>query len=232
MKEIIRFSIDRKLKVAVEVTLRNALFETGHQIVGLRDLDDALQFAARNQAKRQRGNDAEQPVSARYQAEQLGVLLPVATNQLSPVIDKGERLYITNKRFHLKSAAMSVGGQCSTEAELIRARLFLCDAPLFGLAVLGLDKVVDQVRPGDTGFDRDLALPGIEVQHPFEFPCVEQYRVCSELLGAHSVTSGGDGNRLASMLRVGEGRLKHFDTVSFDYTAHCCGVELRVDVID
>ena len=83
------------------------------------------------------------------------------------MIDKGERLYIANKRFHLKPAAMSIGRQCSPEAELVGARLFLRDAPLLGLAALSFDKVADQVRPGDTGFDRDLSALGIEVQHPF-----------------------------------------------------------------
>ena len=158
----------------------------------------------RGTSRAYRRDDAEQPVAADRQAEQLGILRAAAGARVPARIDQHERLHVGDERLHLQAAAVDVRRQRAADRQPIGAGLLLRDAPLpragpstplrAGRLSCCLQQVIDERGPHDARLDIDDAPAAIERAHAIEPRHVEHHRVFGELLGAHRVAAAGDAD--------------------------------------
>ena len=136
MREAIGHRLDRVLAIAVQKTFLHAFLDPGHQIADFDQFDHALDLLPRHESQPHFDDDAEQPVAADHQAEQLAVLGSAACVQIAFGVDQFERLDVADNRLEAQAASMGVRRQRAGNRDEIDARLFLPDAPLLCGAAL------------------------------------------------------------------------------------------------
>ena len=179
-----------------------------------------------------RAIDAEQPVAADGQREQLGVGRPAARHERAGVIDEIERFDVGDHRPHPQPAPVDVRRQRPADRQLIRAGLLLHDPPLPLLARAGPQQVIDQARPVDAGLDRHEAALGVQIDHAAQRRHVEEHRAGAELLSAHRVTPARDADRQPPRNGAAHRLLQRPDRPDLHHLLHGRAIELRVNVVD
>ena len=144
-----------------------------------------------------REDDAEQPVPADGQPEQIRVLRARAPANGAVRPHEVECLHLADDRFEIQAAPVRVARQGAANAESIRAGLFLNDAPLPGPPLLHPAQMANQLRPFDAALNRDHAALFVEGQHAIHRAHVDEDAGFAELLSAHGMTAAGDRHRLA-----------------------------------
>ena len=149
-------------------------------------------------------DDAEQPVAADRQPEQIRVLRPRAACGPRRRVRRDRTPRPADDRLEVQAAAVRVADKRAGDAETIRAGLLLIDAPLPVRALLRAVQIADQLRPLNAAFDGDRAALAVEREHAVQRAHVEEDAGFAELLAAHRVPAAGDRDRLAGRSRVSD----------------------------
>ena len=107
-QEAVATTVGRKLIIAVQVAVADALAKPRHDALGLAQLNDPLNLDARTQPKIDTGNDAKQSVSANRQAKQFCVLVSRTAARLAAWEQEIEALDLLNDRLERQSATVGV----------------------------------------------------------------------------------------------------------------------------
>jgi hypothetical protein len=126
---------------------------------------------------------------------------------------------------------VGVGREGSAEAEPVRPRLLLGDAPGDLLALQPVDGFNER-RPLDACLDLDDAAVGVEIEDTLESAGVDVEGPCPELLPTHGVPSpgNGDGESFPSGSPHGIGELR--GSRGQKHLRDPGGVEFGVDVVE
>jgi hypothetical protein len=202
-EEVFGCGIDGELEIAEEESVGDALVEGGHEVIGVDDADDALEFGASHEAEGDGGDDAEEAVSTDGELEEIGIFRAAAGEEFAAGVDDAEGLDVVDDRFEGEAAAVNVGTEGAAEAEVIGAGLFLDDPPGVGGISLGGYEVMDEFGPLDAGFDFDETALAIEGDDAVQGAGVEVNGIFAELLAAHGVASPGDAELLVIIAGAG-----------------------------
>ncbi len=192
--------------------MRDPVIEPLHELVDRRQGDDPPEDPPRGQPQADRRHDAEQPVAADDETEQVGVARSADLADIARGIDQRERFDVGADRTLGQAAPVDVGGQRAAEREMVGAGLLLADAPgarVVDVLRLESEEAVDQLGPLDAGLGIDD--PGLRVERddPVHRAHVEVDGVGTELLAAHRVARPRD----ADATSLGGGRADRCDHV-------------------
>ena len=196
------------------------------------DLDHPLELAAGHEAQHDRVDEAEEPVAADRQPEELGVLGAAADAQLAVGIDERERLHVGDEGRQRESAAMDVRREASAHRQAVGASLLLIERPLSRAGVLRRGEVFEQLRPLHAGLDLDQAASGVEREHPVQPAGVDQDAVGRELLSAHGVPPPSDAHGPPVPARELQRAAHCVDRLRVGDAVDPSRVELRMQVVD
>ncbi len=194
----IGLEVGRVLKISIEETISNPLFEKVHDFAHVDDRHHALDLPSRTQLEAYGGRDPKQSVTANHEAKELRVFLAATSMQLALGVHQGKRLHFANDRLVDESPPVRVGRQRSSDAETVGPGLLLDDAPWSGGLALSLHQIVDDCGPLGPGTDLDFPFHPIELEYPIETVEIQQHSIGSKLLSSHRVSACRDTDRLAS----------------------------------
>lgn len=193
LEEVGRAFVDRVLEIAEEPIGGVAFLGHADEFVQGEDLDAAFDGHPWHEPKRDVGDDAEHPITADREAEEVGILGARAMARNGIGADESERFDVTDDGWKTETAAVDVGGEGTTKGESVGTRLFLADSPC-GICGRRLEcgAAGDEGGPFDASIGGNQAVGGVEVANGGMAAEVEQPRVGAELLSAHGVAAAAD----------------------------------------
>lgn len=224
--------VDRELKVAVQEPVADARLEAVHEVRRVAERHNAADLDPRPEPQRHAGDDAEEPIAADRQPEQLAVASARAADQVAVRVHQIEGLHLLHDRFQRQAAAVDVRRQRAPEREPVGAGLFLVDSPRAGAPRLRTLQELEERRPLDATFDRDESRARVERDHAVERARVDERRAGAELLSAHRVPPAGDRQRPARHPGAGHDHAEFLEVPRRDHGGDLCGVERGVEVVD
>jgi hypothetical protein len=231
-KEALARGVGRELEVAVEIPVLDPPREAFGDVVDLAHLDDTLDLLAPPEPQPNGRDDAEQPVAADRETEELGVLVARAPKDVAARVDEREGLDVPDDRPEPEPASVHVRRERAAEAELVGAGLLLNDAPLFGPIRLALPEVAEELRPLDPRLDVDGAALVVEAEHASHPSHVHVQGAGAELLPAHGVPAPRNAHAPSRGPSGGERRSEVVHRRRPGDRVDPCAVELRVDVVE
>src|SRR5215204_2401568 len=122
--------VERELEVPELVALGYTFVEACHEAIGRLDLDGAPYLVPRDEAQRDRVDEAEESVAPADELEERRVLGATADETVAARGDERQRLDVGDERTQRQAAAVHVGRDRTANAQAIRTGLLLVDAPL------------------------------------------------------------------------------------------------------
>ena len=151
-----------------------------------------------------------------------------AIHNLSPGIDKPEGFNVLHERLESKSTAMGIGAEGTTEAKLVRARLFLGESPGFDGVFLAFLQIAKDLRPLNSSFHFKETLLLVEIQDLVHTGRIHQPRGCTKLLATHGMASAAHRECVPSAQKSLDG----FRAVGADDAGDMRPVQFGVGVFD
>ena len=145
------------LEVTERKSICNPFLESGNQILYIKNLYNPLQFSPWRQAQPHGGNNSKEAVSAYREPKEFTVFSAIAPSRIAIDVNKDKGFNVVDNRLQAQASTVNIRSKRPTDAQAVGARLFLLDPPWLPLPFLYLNKVADQLRPLDPGFDLDLA---------------------------------------------------------------------------
>jgi len=206
--------------------LRDSLVEGFCETGELAHLDNALEFPSRRQAERRGDDDAEEPIAADNEREELRVLATRAALTLTGRADQRQLLQVGDERRHRQPASVCVRRDCTAEREAICPGLLLADRPR------RLAQVREEGWPLNPSLDRNPALVRVVLAYAIEPSGVDQDPAGAELLATHRVAASGDTDRKPCLSRAANDLLDILNGGHLDDLANLGAVQPRMDVVD
>ncbi len=127
---------------------------------------------------------------------------------------------------------MNVGGQRTSNGNLVDPGLLLSYGPHRLLTILVLMEIPDQLGPHDAALDFDETVHTIELDNRIEGSHVQMDRIGTELLPPHRMTTPGDRHRFLATRGFLDRTVNSFNGVRHENRVHLSTVHTRLNIVD